>query len=147
MKKIKLATLLFAISTFIFSSCRKTPEKTTCETTSANIPGVYKLTAATHKASATAAEVDCFKEPIFIPCEKDDTFTFNANGSYVQADIGIICSPSGNDDGSWELLGPTSILLDGDIITIKSFDCKNLILATPNVYIPGDTLKITLTRQ
>ncbi len=138
-------TTIIVLSVFILFSCKKKNENN-CTITAAAIAGPYKITAATYKANATAAETDYFNF-LFEPCERDDVYTFNAAGTYQLADVGIICTPSGRDNGTWSLSGTTVMTIDGDPVTLESFDCKQLILVNTDTQAAGDKLKLTLTRQ
>ena len=53
---------------------------------------------------------------------------------------------AGGDSGTWSVSG-SSMNINGDLSTIESFDCKTLVLVNSDVNVPGDKLKITLTRQ
>jgi hypothetical protein len=79
-------------------------------------------------------------------CEIDDNLILNADGTYQYLDAGIICSPAGNDAGTWSVNGNT-LETDGDLANIESFDCKNLVLTIDDVEVDGDRIKITLARQ
>ena len=59
----------------------------------------------------------------------------------------MICTPPANDDGTWLLTGPTILVIDGDPVTIESFDCKKLIFVNTDTQVSGDLLKLTLTWQ
>lgn len=147
MKKIRLATLLFAASTLLFSSCRKEPANTTCTTSSTTIAGTYKVLAISYKVNSTAGEVDYFKAPYLESCERDDLIIYNTNGTYEYKDAGTVCNPIGTDYGTWAFVGETAMQMDGDDIIIESFDCKTLVIINSNTQVPGDKLKITLARQ
>ena len=146
MKKTNFVTLSVAIASLLFISCSKDPENPPCTTSSAAIAGSYKVTAATYKASSTAAEIDYMNILYYDACERDDVLSFTANGNYTINDAGVVCSPSGSDSGNWSLSGST-MNIDGDLTTIESFDCKTLVLVNNDVNVSGDKLKITLTRQ
>ncbi len=137
-------TTIILLSAFILFSCKK--NENNCTTSVAAIAGSYKITAATYKASATAAETDYYNI-LFEPCERDDVYTFTAAGTYQLADVGMICTPSGSDNGTWSLTGTTVMTIDGDPVTLESFDCKQLILVNTDTQAAGDKLKLTLTRQ
>ena len=138
-------TSFIVLSAIILFSCKK--DKETCIVNAASISGSYKITAATYKANATATETDYYTTLFPDACERDDVYTFNANGIYQIADVGIVCSPSGDDDGTWGFSGNNSLLIDGDAVILESFDCKKLILVNTDTQTAGDRLKLTLTRQ
>ena len=143
MKKLPLLLLLSAL----FLACKKEDHKNpACTTDVPSISGSYKVTAYTYKASASSPEQDYFNIIFSDPCERDDILTFSSNGNWTLTDAGIVCSPSGNDNGAWSLSGNT-LSIDGDPTTIESFDCKSLVLANTDVMITGDKLKITLAKQ
>ena len=143
MKRLLLPLLLSAL----FFACKKEDNKpATCNTDVSSISGSYKFTAYTYKASASAPEQDYFNVIFTEACERDDILTFNSNGNWTLKDAGTVCSPSGDDNGSWTLSGNT-MSIDGGPLTIESFDCKSLVLSNTNVDITGDKLKITLTKQ
>jgi hypothetical protein len=131
--------------TFFITSCKKHDDAPACTTDTASVSGSYKITAVTYKESATAAEVDYFNI-LFDACERDDIYTFQANGTYQITDAGMVCSPSGNDNGIWSLSGST-MTIDGDANAIESFDCKALVFVNQDVQVTGDKLKLTLTKQ
>ena len=143
MKKLSLLLLLPAL----FFACKKEDHKNaTCTTDVPSISGSYKVTAYTYKASASSPEQDYFNIIFSDACERDDVLTFNSNGNWQLKDAGVVCSPSGDDNGAWSLSGST-MSMDGEPTTIESFDCKNLVLVETDVITTGDKLKITLTRQ
>lgn len=137
-----------AFSVLLLLSCnsRKDTPAPPCTTSAAAIAGPYKITAATYKSSPTAAEIDYYNI-LFDPCEQDDIYTFNAAGTYQIADAGLICNPPGNANRTWSLTNSTSMIIDGDPVSLESFDCKKLIIGNADIQVPGDKLKLTLTRQ
>ncbi|HET9824000.1 MAG TPA: lipocalin family protein [Chitinophagaceae bacterium] len=143
MKKL----LLFPLMLMVVCSCKKNKDNNpSCTTNVTSISGSYKITAYTYKASASAQEIDYYTTLFPDACDRDNVLSFNANGTYQLIDAGIVCSPSGDDNGTWSLSGNT-ITVDGDAAAIESFDCKTLVLSNADIVISGDKLKITLTRQ
>ena len=140
---IKSTLVIFTL--FVFFSCDKDDNE--CETTAQDIAGSYRVTAATYRASSTSAEVDYYNTLYSDPRERDDIVTFNANGTYTFADAGVQCVPSGNDTGTWSLVSATSITIDGDALTLESFNCQQLVISNFDTQIAGVRLKLTLTRQ
>jgi len=141
MKKLSLLLLLPAL----FFACKKDP-KTSCTKDVSSISGSYKVTGYAYKASASSPEQDYYNIIFSEACERDDILTLNSNGNWTLKDAGVVCSPSGDDNGIWSLSGNT-LSTDGDPATIESYDCKSLVLSTTDVNITGDKLKITLTKQ
>jgi hypothetical protein len=139
-------TTLFILSAVLLFSCKKDNEEPACTTNATSVSGSYKIASVTYKENAAAAEVDFYTVIYAEPCERDDVLTFNANGTYQATDAGTVCTPAGGNSGTWSLSGNT-ITLDGDASTIESFDCKTLVVVTPDNLVIGDKVKLTLTRQ
>jgi len=135
-------TILF-LSTALFFSCKK---KDDCSTNVASISGTYRITAYSYKQTPTSSEVDYYSTIFPDACDRDNTLMFNTNGTYLLTDAGVVCNPSGNDNGTWSLSGNT-MTVDSDPTTIESFDCKTLIIYNTDIMTTGDKLKITLVKQ
>jgi hypothetical protein len=141
--KISLAIFIGLI---FFGSCQKpTKNDDVCPLNMSAIAGNYVLIAIKYKATATSPEQDYM---IFMEaCEKDDIITLNGNGTYSYTDAGSVCSPDGNDSGSWSLSGNT-IISDGVVAgTVEKFDCTTLVVYTSDLNFPGDRLTITIKRK
>ena len=137
MKKL----ILFSLAgTFFLASCKKDDN---CELSSSSIVGTYKATSITYRASAGAPENDIYTN--LDACAKDDLIIFNDNGSVIFQDAGQVCSPSGNDTGSWSLSGNT-LLLDGEPGTVSSFGCNEMVLTMTDPS-TGGVSTVRLARQ
>ena len=138
-------TILIILAALFLFSCKN--HEANCVTTTETVSGSYKVTTATYRTSASAAEMDYI--PVLFPntCERDDVITFNANGTYRFADVGVVCSPAGDNNGTWSLTGINSMTIDGDAVILESFDCKKLVFVNTDTQVSGDLLKLTLTRQ
>jgi Lipocalin-like domain len=149
MKSIAMITFL----SVMFVSCTKDKSEKGCGISATSIAGTYKVTAVTYKATPGAAETDYFTTFFADDCERDDIVTFNANGTFVVDDAGIVCTPSGESGGNWSVSGNTLIMddgpmIDGDEYTITEFDCQSKLVITFNDYdADNDQVKITFTRQ
>ena len=143
---MKISTIILLI-TFSFFSCKKDEDKnSTCTSNVASISGSYKIIAYSYKASATSPETDYYNTLFPDACDRDNVLKFDASGTYELIDAGMVCSPSGNDNGTWTVSGNT-MTVDGEATTIQSFDCKTLILSNNDIQTSGDKLTITLIRQ
>jgi len=140
MKKLLTIPFLF----FLFISCNKDDDPPTCTTTAATLTGTYKVIASTYKETPTSDETDEYA--LREACEKDDLIVLNSNNTYNATDAGIACAPPNDDSGSWSLSGST-LTIDGDPVTIKSFDCKTLVLISKDDLISGDETSLTLQKQ
>jgi len=131
----------------VIFSCKKNKDNnSSCTTDVASISGSYKITAYTYQASPSSPEVDHYTTLFPDACDRDNVLVFSTNGTYQLVDAGVVCSPSGDDNGTWSLSGNT-MTVNGDQTTIESFDCKTLLLVNLDTQTSGDKLKITLTRQ
>ena len=139
-------TTLFLLTGLLFFACNKSTQPEPCTTSPTSVSGSYKITAYTYKASPASVEMDYFAIIMPEACERDDIYTFNANGTYTRADRGAVCALSRNDNGTWSLSG-SIMTVDGDQNLIESFDCKTLVLVNTDTNIAGDRLKFTLVRQ
>jgi hypothetical protein len=147
MKITKWNTILPTLFlTAILSSCQKEKySEGACPLNMLNLSGSYRLLSMKYQATNNAAEQDwlVFKDP----CELDDTVTLNPNGTYHYEDAGLSCSPNESNGGTWSLTGNT-INSDSDIDgTITSFDCKTLVFFASDIYLPGDKLITTITKN
>ena len=143
MKKLIVLTLVFMI---IIVSCRPRSNQPSCNINTSTIPGTYKPTAYTYKASASSPEVDYFELLYPDACDRDNVYVIHPNGNYELKDIGQVCSPASTESGPWTLTG-NKLDMDGLVFTIESFDCKTLVLSYSNLLAPGDKLKATLIKQ
>ncbi|HWJ91539.1 MAG TPA: lipocalin family protein [Flavisolibacter sp.] len=146
MKKTIIALSFIAI---LFSSCKKdndSPKQVT--PTQENLTGTYIITAA--RVGNGGAYVNVFNNPdpnanFFEPCERDDQYKLNANLSYAVIDAGTACSPTTADDtGTWSLTSATSITMDGEVYTIKSFDGTTLVVTDTS---GGPSYEVTFVKQ
>jgi hypothetical protein len=139
---------LLLTSIVILGACQKEKDNQStnkCELNTSTIAGNYAFTSMKYNANATASEQDW--KQFMDPCERDDNIFFSANGTYTYTDKGMICSPNGDDGGTWSLNGNT-ITSDGVVNgTVEKFDCKSLTFYLQDILIPGDKLTCVLTRQ
>jgi hypothetical protein len=139
MKKLSI----FLAGLVLFSSCKKDPD---CEKNTASISGTYKVASYGYKATPSSPEIDYYHTLFPDACDRDNRLKFETNGTYQLVDADLVCSPPGDDNGTWSLSG-NSMVIDGDDTAIESFDCKVLVLSNTDINQPGDQLKITLIRQ
>ena len=139
----KLLTLL--LGTAVFISCNKDKDEE-CKLSQSAAAGTYRVTAVRYKASASASEVDYYNTVFTQTCERDDTYTLNANGTFTFNDAGTKCSPPNDYTGTWSLSGNT-IVIDGDSGNVDSFNCTTMVVSASNLLTTGDKIIITYTRQ
>jgi len=135
---------ILLVSTVAMYSCKKEDSRQDCNTTITTLSGTYKITALKYKASASSQEMDYL--PFLDDCEKDNQVKLNANKTYHSIDAGMVCDPSSDSQGTWNLVG-NKIESDGQIQgDIQSFDCTTLVVFSTNTIIPGDKLTFTFQK-
>jgi len=140
MKKI----LLYSLVILLFTTCKKDKDEN-CTLSVSAAAGSYRVTAVTYRQTPTSSEQDYYNTLFPNPCERDDTFTFNANGTYNYVDAGIKCAPPGDSQGTWSLSGNT-VTIDGDPGNVQSFNCSTWVVSVNDNIVVGDRLTITFTR-
>jgi hypothetical protein len=141
MKKMILA---FSVLTLVFSSCKKDKTDAPVTATKENLTGAYKMTAAS--MASGGGSIDLFNNDNVTPsCNRDDIYQLNADNSYGIQDAGTACSPSSDySGGTWSLENSTTLNLDGEIGTIKSWNGKTLVL---DYVMSGVTYSTTYVKQ
>jgi Lipocalin-like domain len=141
MKNLSIISVLF----FLFIRCNKNGvDSPTCTANAATIAGTYITIAFTYKETPTADPYDIYA--VMSPCEKDDLIILNTNNTCDRTEGEILCSPPRDESGNWSISGST-LNIDDAPATIKSFDCKTLVLVQNDLDKPGDQLTITLQKQ
>jgi hypothetical protein len=139
MKKLLGMAVVFAVA---LSSCKKDDEKV-CDLNQSNVVGTYKTTSLKYKADASTPEVDLFL--LADVCEKDDLQVFNSNNTFNYVDAGTQCTPSGDFTSTWSLSG-NSIIIDGELGNVSSFNCSGMTVTIPGT-VTGELTTITLVKQ
>jgi hypothetical protein len=140
-----LIVLLIGSTTFV-TSCKKKDKGDECTLNEANFSGSYQIESVKYKASPASPETDG-TSLFFDPCELDDVTTFNnTSHTYTYSDAGIVCTPNGDDNGTWSLSG-NSITVDGTAEVIENFSCSNFSLSQTSINTAGDKITITFKKQ
>ncbi|MEP7319161.1 MAG: lipocalin family protein [Panacibacter sp.] len=126
--------LLFA-STVFFGCSKNDDGGDTTPVTMASLAGNYKITA------VTTGGVDILSTYL-LPCQQDDLYTLNADGTYVITDAGTACTPTSATSSTWTLSG-TQITINGQVFTLVKFDGAK-IEATTSVTQSGITVTVTV---
>jgi hypothetical protein len=137
-------TILAAVILMAAVSCKKS-KSDSCSINASSISGSYKLGSVKYKANSTSAETD-ITNTYYSACERDDVYNLNVNGTYTYVDAGTVCTPSGNDNGTWSVSGNT-LTIDGSPNNIDAFDCSSLVSSETGVFTMGDKVTITLIKQ
>jgi hypothetical protein len=138
---MKRMLIAFSALTLMFTACKKDDVKKEVTPTKENLTGTWMVTSV--KISNASGSMDLFSS--FEACEKDDIYHLNADLSFEYEDAGTQCSPNNiYSGGTWALTSSTTIDIDGDVSTIKSFDGKTLVASQSD----GDvTQSITYVKQ
>ena len=137
MKKLPIP---FLAALFFLVSCKK--ENKTCDLSASNITGSYKVTAYTYQPDPSSPPEDFLATTA--TCKRDDVLTFNENGTTTYTDAGLKCIPNQDDTGAWSLNGDV-LTVDGDALTISTFNCLTMVLTQTGL--PGETINVTFTKQ
>jgi hypothetical protein len=142
MKKISSIILIVGV---VFTSCKKSSSNnSSCTLSASSIVGTYKITSV--KLSTQGQTLEIFNNDIFFePCERDDIYTINANGTYTITEGSNVCSPTGNDSGTWTLNGNVFTMDGTEVNTISEFNCSSFISASEPM--AGEIFYTTMTRQ
>jgi hypothetical protein len=124
MRKILLTAVAVA-ALLSFISCKKSDNVSNAKTVQ-NISGSYNLTSLTWTALGVTANI----YDSLPPCEKDNIFQFNADGSTHEIDAKILCDPPEADSiSTWSLSSNgDSLYFDNNPYLIKSWDGKTLVI-------------------
>jgi len=131
----------------ILGACQKEKNNSpanNCPMNISTIAGNYSITSIKYKVNE-APEQDYMQ--FMDACERDDIIFLSANGTYNHMDKGKVCSPDGNETGTWSLNG--NKITSDDYIngTIEKFDCKVLVIYLPDIFVPGDRMTFVFTRE
>ena len=139
MKNVILFAGLFLL---IMTGCKKDDD---CDLSSERLVGTYKLTGLSYKTAASPTPTDIYSVSI-PPCERDDLYSFNANGTAIYTDAGTRCVPTSTFNATWSLSGNV-LTFDGDNYTVASFDCSAMVVSINDPSTPGDVYTFTYVRQ
>ncbi|RYY99364.1 MAG: hypothetical protein EOO11_05185 [Chitinophagaceae bacterium] len=139
MKRLLYAGLLLAAI-----SCKKDKDEDVVTTTPTReqLVGTYLQTA------ELTDGVNTWTTAEYEPCEMDDTYSFNADGTFVQTDAGSTCTGGGGSfTGDWTINGST-LSINGFGATVLRFDGRTLVVrSTENINGTNTVTDITFTKQ
>lgn len=131
---MKNILFLFLVTVSI-SGCSKSENSAQATVTMQSLAGNYKITA------ATVGGIDILSTYL-MPCQADDVYTLNADGTYAIADAGTVCTPTSATSGTWSLSGNT-ITIGAQAFTLITFD-GNKIEASTSVTQGGTTVTVNV---
>jgi hypothetical protein len=127
MKKV-----LFALSALVVlaSSCKKDKDDDGPVTpTKENLVGSYKITKVELASGGQTANFTSTYFEQFEPCNRDNIEKLNADNTYQWVNAGTKCNPETVYSDTWSFTNSTTIVIDGDTYTIKSYNGKDLVLS------------------
>ena len=129
MKKI----IYFIVSVlFLITGCKK---NNNAEITVASLSGTYRMTSLTYQPAGATVPTDYFNLFYSESCQRDNTFTFLADGVCYYADAGEVCVPDQSNTGRWSLSGNTITISVATFPTsqpgtVESFTGSKLVMKT-----------------
>ena len=145
MRNFNWIIILFIGINLFLSSCKKKDNENACTLNELNLTGSYKVESVRYKATPTSPETDG-SSLFFDGCALDDITTFNADHTYTYTDAGTMCTPAGDDNGTWSLSGST-LTIDGLPAIVENFSCSNFSLSQSDINAAGDKITITWKKQ
>ena len=146
--KIIIYPVLAIVGAALLFSCKKNKgTDDTCPADASHIAGTYKLTALQYQMTASSSAQNYL---IWLDdCQKDDLLVLKPDGTYDYQDRGTVCTPSGSSQGKWSIEGTHFKTDEGDFPegVVASFDCKSFVYYVSNIYVNGDKMTFTLTKQ
>lgn len=148
MKKTIFTT---AVLLLLFTSCKKDKSTAsgTCNKTVADIAGTYAILKIEVGMNGVFVDITSQQDA----CAKDDKLTLNANGTSAYKDLGVVCSPSGDDSGTWSIDANGKMTIhdnsgSNDIshADITSYDCHTLVLTGTDASSPTEQVRLTLKK-
>lgn len=146
MRKISVAATLLIT---LFSCSKEKSTNSGCAKTVASIAGTYSVLKAEIGLGGVFVDITSQLDV----CKLDDRISLNTNGTTVYADLGTVCSPSGNSTGTWSIDASGRMTIDDgggsvDISTadITSFDCTTLVLTGTDPGAPGESFRLTMKK-
>jgi len=131
---------IYLIAAVILFSCNKDDNNNPPEITMQSLAGDYKIT------SAKVNGIDVLNTYLD-PCQQDDVYTLNADGTYMITDAGTTCNPSSDTTGTWSLSGNT-VTIGTQQFTIVSFNGSALEATTSVMQGPITlTVDVVFTKQ
>lgn len=118
----------------VFISCKRENGGSSCDLNRESIIGEYGLFDYKETYLGKTYGMETVKE-----CEKDNIWLFAPTDYFYLKDVGISCN--GNDASGWSLIGDQLNFL-GERFTVKSFDCKDIVLE-----LPADSVRIVLRKK
>lgn len=114
----------------VFAACRKNERldwNDSVVPTPENIQGVYAIKGA--RWGNLNVFDNSFPDANAVrPCDKDDIYRLGPDYSFKVSDIGMVCSPTNNETGTWSLIDSKTLRLNHDFGTIYFFDGSKLVL-------------------
>jgi hypothetical protein len=143
MKKTFLRTLFTSLAFSAVVACSK-DSSSDHSLTVENISGTYALKAIILSYGGVNFNVYDSLDA----CEKDNLVKFNTDKTVNFIDAGTVCSPSEDDNDTWDVRNDSIILGSSPSGKINSFDGRTLVVtASADDQYPGAVTTTTLEKQ
>lgn len=144
-----LIALVAVFSAALFFACSKDDEKTKIEMITS---GSWRMTAATCEPAIPGVGNNIFV--LMESCQKDNIYTFNANGTKLEDEGATKCNPDDPQtvNGTWEFAeNETKVILDKNTenemtLTIISLSESQALFSTPD-FMDGFVVTFTFTKN
>jgi hypothetical protein len=118
--KLKFSIIVFGIFT-LFTQCSKsdsTEPNANCTLTESFVVGKWQFEKVEVKQNGVYVDYTSQIEP----CQKDDYFLFNSNGTYSRVDAGLKCTSPIVENGTWKIINGKVVYSNGtqEVVTIIS---------------------------
>jgi hypothetical protein len=140
MKKINFLLLFVFSLTISILSCKK-DESTPAKGLTTQERNIEMITGANWKISS---QIKYDAEVVLQDCEKDDIFSFSADGTFTENVGSLICNGETNSSGTWIInIDGTGLLTTGTITMGMNIYKSQLVLTDANLN--GITDQLTLS--
>jgi hypothetical protein len=127
MKSIYQCSLILLLA--FLNSCSKSNDSdrsgssnSACNLSTAFVIGKWQIEKVEFKQSGAYENITSQIEP----CQKDDYFLFNSNGTFSRVDVGITCNFTNVENGTWSYSNG-KFYSNGQEQTVTAIDCNKLI--------------------
>lgn len=141
MKKMKSLLLACVAIALTVTACQKDTAPQQSNVTKEKLVGTYKITSMKLKGT-DGTEADLLAT--MPDCERNSTQALNANFSWSHNNA---CDPADSQTGTWAYVDTKSVVINGLLCNIASFDGTHLVLSFKDFMGMPGTLTEILTKQ
>lgn len=119
-----------------FTACTKDNHEgvDTVPVTVEAIAGKYNLSVVTVTVNGGAPQ-DITAQKLPEDCQRDDSYSLGADGSFTYTDEGTQCTTTRpSTTGKWSLESSSQITIDGEVYNVRNFNGRSLIVTQQTTY-------------